>query len=493
MFNNNDNKKSRDEFHIGRGVGRPRTTTTTTTTTTTKLTGGSGYSGVGYGGVGVGGSGSGSGINISNSNNNSGSGGVYSGVGGIKKSTTGPIKYNSNNAPKQFEPRKPIYKKTNNNINNINNTNVLLNNINTINNNNINTINSINNLNNNIINSNINNTINTINNINQNISTLNQSLIKPKTYSPPPNITNSSPFKSTISNSSISDYQSDYIDEDDAIAILEAALSSPSKSPTKESLLDPISPIKNTTTTTTTTTTSNNNNNNSNNNTYKNPFSTPKPTNTTTLSPNPTTTTTTTTNNNNNNNNTYINPFSSALTNAPLAARTPDFISPIPSPKVEPIKTTMAAPALDETDTASHELILQLLQQDIQDLGLDLDVRKDPYLYEYYAEQDDEDDYYDDQNNDMSYEALSQLEPVRVGITEEQKKYIKEYKFNQYKLRAQHHHDVEEDAKRCCICLEDYQEISLIKELRCKHFFHSDCIETWLDCHNKCPACREEV
>jgi hypothetical protein len=28
---------------------------------------------------------------------------------------------------------------------------------------------------------------------------------------------------------------------------------------------------------------------------------------------------------------------------------------------------------------------------------------------------------------------------------------------------------------------------------RCKHIFHSDCLETWMECKNKCPNCRREI
>ncbi|KAF2073851.1 hypothetical protein CYY_004847 [Polysphondylium violaceum] len=478
MYNNNDSnsssgggRKDNRGFSLGRGTSTRRApsykhhhTTTTSTTTTTSITNNGTVYSVSGGGY--------SGTKTSTTATSSPS------INGIKTTSpfnTSPIKYNDNNAPKQFQPR-------------------------------ISLLNTTNTTNNNIITNMINNNIkSTINKNNSNINNSNEfSLLSPPIQAPIPtlstttttttttNLMNSSPFKSTNSlnsNISIIDelYQSDYLD-DDKLAILEAALSSPpTKSPTKSpklfsqnTLNETISPIKNTTTTTTTTTSPPmKNNNNNNDHTYKNPF-TQTPTTTTTKTSTPPA---------------YTNPFSTTFTNETLATRTPDIVSPKPSPKIEPSTpktTTPIIPAFDDTDTASHELILQLLQQDIQDLGLDIDVRKDPYQFEYYPDEEEE-EYYDE-NNDMSYEALSQLEPVRVGITEEQKKTIKEYRYNQYyQSRVSKSLQNEEDSKRCCICLDDYQDASLVKELRCKHFFHSDCIDTWLYGHNKCPACRDEV
>ena len=52
---------------------------------------------------------------------------------------------------------------------------------------------------------------------------------------------------------------------------------------------------------------------------------------------------------------------------------------------------------------------------------------------------------------------------------------------------------VEEDPT-CSICLCEYEEDEEVKKLRCGHFFHSECIDTWLI--NKkalCPICRQGI
>ncbi|GAV72924.1 zf-RING_2 domain-containing protein [Cephalotus follicularis] len=46
----------------------------------------------------------------------------------------------------------------------------------------------------------------------------------------------------------------------------------------------------------------------------------------------------------------------------------------------------------------------------------------------------------------------------------------------------------------CSICLQDFQDGDSARELpSCEHFFHSDCIETWLTQNGSCPVCRTYI
>lgn len=46
---------------------------------------------------------------------------------------------------------------------------------------------------------------------------------------------------------------------------------------------------------------------------------------------------------------------------------------------------------------------------------------------------------------------------------------------------------------QCPVCLKEWTEGEEMKELPCKHSFHSSCILPWLKKTNSCPMCRHEL
>jgi Ring finger domain len=46
----------------------------------------------------------------------------------------------------------------------------------------------------------------------------------------------------------------------------------------------------------------------------------------------------------------------------------------------------------------------------------------------------------------------------------------------------------------CSVCLEPFGEGEIVRELpRCRHLFHTECIDMWLYSHTTCPMCRSII
>jgi hypothetical protein len=64
------------------------------------------------------------------------------------------------------------------------------------------------------------------------------------------------------------------------------------------------------------------------------------------------------------------------------------------------------------------------------------------------------------------------------------------------KLRVAEYTDFEDrdenDRDMCSICFDKFIDSDMCRELKCKHLYHKNCIDKWLDEHITCPVCREE-
>ncbi|WCJ31814.1 RING/U-box superfamily protein [Euphorbia peplus] len=51
------------------------------------------------------------------------------------------------------------------------------------------------------------------------------------------------------------------------------------------------------------------------------------------------------------------------------------------------------------------------------------------------------------------------------------------------------------ETKECAVCLcELSEDESIIRELKCEHMFHKECLDKWLlQCRSNCPLCRSMV
>lgn len=79
----------------------------------------------------------------------------------------------------------------------------------------------------------------------------------------------------------------------------------------------------------------------------------------------------------------------------------------------------------------------------------------------------------------ISYETLYNLEDIKVGVIS--KKLVENTIVTQSKGLG-----------HCVICQSDiYLDIARI--LKCHHFFHINCIDTWLIEHSNCPTCRSSI
>lgn len=51
--------------------------------------------------------------------------------------------------------------------------------------------------------------------------------------------------------------------------------------------------------------------------------------------------------------------------------------------------------------------------------------------------------------------------------------------------------DAASTPETCAICIEEFKRASMCKQMPCRHFFHSKCLDRWLRQNGTCPVCRE--
>ncbi|XP_019182832.1 PREDICTED: RING-H2 finger protein ATL57-like [Ipomoea nil] len=62
------------------------------------------------------------------------------------------------------------------------------------------------------------------------------------------------------------------------------------------------------------------------------------------------------------------------------------------------------------------------------------------------------------------------------------------------KIPATRYDAAVEPPLECTVCLSTFEEGEAIRKLKCKHVFHKDCLDTWLEqCSATCPLCRSKL
>jgi len=96
-----------------------------------------------------------------------------------------------------------------------------------------------------------------------------------------------------------------------------------------------------------------------------------------------------------------------------------------------------------------------------------------------------QDDYPNVDN--MTYEELLALEEkignVKKGFSKEEIKKLPKDNFTRYKYSDD----------KCIICQYEFKNYEEIIALKCKHCFHPDCINQWLEDKKVCPYCKSEI
>lgn len=65
--------------------------------------------------------------------------------------------------------------------------------------------------------------------------------------------------------------------------------------------------------------------------------------------------------------------------------------------------------------------------------------------------------------------------------------YYRDNARNNYHQKA---NEIDDDGKRCAICLDDFESREEVTITPCNHMFHEDCIVPWVKSHGQCPVCR---
>ncbi|XP_026105196.1 RING finger protein 150-like [Carassius auratus] len=53
--------------------------------------------------------------------------------------------------------------------------------------------------------------------------------------------------------------------------------------------------------------------------------------------------------------------------------------------------------------------------------------------------------------------------------------------------------ETESDFDNCAVCIKDYKPNDVVRILPCRHVFHKNCVDPWLQDHRTCPMCKMNI
>ncbi|KAG9086140.1 hypothetical protein FS749_003883, partial [Ceratobasidium sp. UAMH 11750] len=91
----------------------------------------------------------------------------------------------------------------------------------------------------------------------------------------------------------------------------------------------------------------------------------------------------------------------------------------------------------------------------------------------------------------MLNEFLGQVKPPTASREDIAKAGLRVIKGAQVEEYAKNGNVTENCTERCLVCLDDYADEQDLRIMSCKHMFHKDCVDRWMETgRNNCPACR---
>ncbi len=165
----------------------------------------------------------------------------------------------------------------------------------------------------------------------------------------------------------------------------------------------------------------------------------------------------------------------------------------------------LARQLMAEEAMASYAMSTEYLRENADQFSSEDFAALQAAIGEEYPEDNLEEGYDDDDDNDdesdsreLSYDALLRL-GERIGdVKEERWALVAQEKINQlttlvWTSSMARGKEENHTAVKCQVCQFPYEEGDELRELPCEHYFHKDCIDSWLETKDTCALCRKSI